>query len=149
MHRPDPTRSPRSSLISTRSSAERVSFDREEESEQHIVFAFSGREGASRYRFSSTRTAMHLPRMHRGPRAQRPAPWTPEGLLDRGLAGRSEHHRWIPFAVGLQMAGESIKDIQELAGHKTVAISVRYAHLSPDHKRSVMNLSRRASEGVK
>ncbi len=30
------------------------------------------------------------------------------------------------------MAGVSIKEIQELAVHKTIAMSARYAHLSPD-----------------
>ena len=43
------------------------------------------------------------------------------------------------FCCQLAMTGASIKDIQELAGHKTVTISARYAHLSPDHKRSVIN----------
>ena len=36
------------------------------------------------------------------------------------------------------MAGATIKEIQELAGHKTISISARYAHLSPDHKLSVI-----------
>jgi hypothetical protein len=37
------------------------------------------------------------------------------------------------------MAGATIKEIQELAGHKTITISARYAHLSPDHKLSVID----------
>jgi hypothetical protein len=37
------------------------------------------------------------------------------------------------------MAGATIKEIQELAGHKTISISARYAHLSPDHKLSVID----------
>jgi integrase len=37
------------------------------------------------------------------------------------------------------MAGARIKDIQELAGHKTVTMSARYAHLSPDHKLAVID----------
>jgi hypothetical protein len=32
----------------------------------------------------------------------------------------------------------TIKGIQELAGHKTIQMSVRYSHLSPDHKLSVI-----------
>jgi hypothetical protein len=38
----------------------------------------------------------------------------------------------------LAMAGATIKEIQELAGHKTISMSARYAHLSPDHKLSVI-----------
>jgi hypothetical protein len=37
------------------------------------------------------------------------------------------------------MAGATIKEIQELAGHKTVTMSARYAHLSPDHKLAVID----------
>ncbi len=37
------------------------------------------------------------------------------------------------------MAGATIKEIQELAGHKTITMSARYAHLSPDHKLSVLD----------
>jgi len=37
------------------------------------------------------------------------------------------------------MAGATIKEIQELAGHKTIAMSARYAHLSPDHKLAVID----------
>jgi site-specific recombinase XerD len=34
------------------------------------------------------------------------------------------------------MAGASIKEIQELAGHKTITMSARYSHLSPEHRLS-------------
>jgi hypothetical protein len=37
------------------------------------------------------------------------------------------------------MAGATIKEIQELAGHKTITMSAKYAHLSPDHKLSVID----------
>jgi hypothetical protein len=36
------------------------------------------------------------------------------------------------------MAGASIKEIQEAAGHKTIIMSARYSHLSPAHKQSVV-----------
>lgn len=36
------------------------------------------------------------------------------------------------------MAGASIKEIQEAAGHKTITMSARYSHLSPAHKLSVV-----------
>jgi hypothetical protein len=37
------------------------------------------------------------------------------------------------------MAGATIKEIQELAGHKKITMSARYAHLSPDHKLAVID----------
>jgi site-specific recombinase XerD len=46
------------------------------------------------------------------------------------------------------MAGASIKEIQELAGHKTISVSAKYAHLSPDHKLSVIERLSSTSEGV-
>jgi hypothetical protein len=32
------------------------------------------------------------------------------------------------------MAGVDLKTVQELMGHKTIAMTVRYAHLAPTHK---------------
>jgi site-specific recombinase XerD len=36
------------------------------------------------------------------------------------------------FCSKLAMKGVNLKAIQTLAGHKTIAMSARYAHLSPD-----------------
>ena len=49
------------------------------------------------------------------------------------------HSNRHTFCSWLAMAGATIKEIQELAGHKTIAMSARYAHLSPDHKLSVLD----------
>jgi site-specific recombinase XerD len=38
-----------------------------------------------------------------------------------------------PFASRLVMAGVDIRTVQELLGHKTIAITVRYSHLAPEH----------------
>ena len=38
----------------------------------------------------------------------------------------------------LAMAGATIEEIQEAAGHKTITMSARYSHLSPEHRLSVM-----------
>ena len=32
------------------------------------------------------------------------------------------------------MAGVDLKTVQELMGHKTIAMTARYAHLAPTHK---------------
>jgi integrase len=44
------------------------------------------------------------------------------------------------FASQLIMKGGSIKDAQELLGHKTMAMTLRYAHLSQEHKKIAVNL---------
>jgi integrase len=44
------------------------------------------------------------------------------------------------FASHLLMNGASLKDVQELLGHKTMEMTMRYAHLSQEHKRNAVNL---------
>ena len=38
------------------------------------------------------------------------------------------------------MNGASLKDVQELLGHKTMQMTHRYAHLSQEHKKKAVNL---------
>jgi len=38
------------------------------------------------------------------------------------------------FASRLVMAGVDLKTVQELMGHKTIAMTARHAHLAPTHK---------------
>ena len=47
------------------------------------------------------------------------------------------------FASWLALQGETILTIKELLGHKTLAMTTRYAHLMPDHKRqAALNLEK-------
>ena len=44
------------------------------------------------------------------------------------------------FASHMVMRGANIKEFQEILGHKTMAMTLRYAHLSQEHKKKAVNL---------
>jgi integrase len=64
-----------------------------------------------------------------------------------GLGDFRWHDLRHTFGSRLAMAGIDILTIKELMGHKTLAMTLRYAHLSPNHVgRAVDVLSRRATD---
>src|SRR5262249_39719315 len=61
-----------------------------------------------------------------------------------GLGVMGPHVLRHTFASRLVMAGVDLRTVQELMGHKSILMTMRYAHLSPDHKRAAMeSLERR------
>jgi site-specific recombinase XerD len=42
------------------------------------------------------------------------------------------------FISNLMMAGVDVRTVQELAGHKTISMTIRYAHLAPAHKQEAV-----------
>jgi integrase len=44
------------------------------------------------------------------------------------------------FISHLVMSGVDIRTVQQLAGHKTLAMTMRYAHLSPEHKMRAIDM---------
>ena len=44
------------------------------------------------------------------------------------------------FASHMIMRGASLKELQEILGHKTMSMTLRYAHLSAEHKKKAVNL---------
>ena len=44
------------------------------------------------------------------------------------------------FASHVLMRGGTLKDVQELLGHKNISMTMRYAHLSQEHKNKAVNL---------
>ena len=65
--------------------------------------------------------------------------WLQPCLTEAEIVGYVWHSNRHTFCSWLAMAGATIKEIQELAGHKTITMSARYAHLSADHKLSVID----------
>ncbi|MFA5794515.1 MAG: site-specific integrase [Candidatus Brocadiia bacterium] len=43
------------------------------------------------------------------------------------------------FASYLTMSGAGLRTVQELLGHKTITMTVRYSHLSPEHKQAAVD----------
>jgi integrase len=64
--------------------------------------------------------------------------WFHPCLEEAGITGFVWHANRHTFCSWLAMAGASIKEIQEAAGHKTITMAARYSHLSPAHKLSVV-----------
>jgi integrase len=64
--------------------------------------------------------------------------WFHPCLEEAGITGFVWHANRHTFCSWLAMAGASIKEIQEAAGHKTIMMAARYSHLSPAHRLSVV-----------
>jgi integrase len=63
------------------------------------------------------------------------------GALKRaGIEDFRFHDLRHTFASMILMAGGGLKDVQELLGHKTMAMTLRYAHLSQEHKMAAVRL---------
>ena len=44
------------------------------------------------------------------------------------------------FASQLVMAGADLMTVKELLGHKSIAMTLRYSHLAPAHRRRAVDL---------
>lgn len=53
-------------------------------------------------------------------------------LIEAKITDYTWHNNRHTFCSWLAMAGVSTKEIQVLAGHKTITMAARYAHLSPE-----------------
>ncbi|MEE8219871.1 MAG: tyrosine-type recombinase/integrase, partial [bacterium] len=59
---------------------------------------------------------------------------------EAGLEGITVHDLRHVFASRLRRLGASLGDIGEALGHKGVRMTLRYAHLSPDYMKGVVQL---------
>jgi integrase len=58
--------------------------------------------------------------------------WFEPVIKDAKITDYTWHNNRHTFCSWLAIAGVSIKEIQTLAGHKTITMAARYAHLSPE-----------------
>jgi site-specific recombinase XerC len=63
-----------------------------------------------------------------------------KALEDAGIEDCRFHDLRHTFASHMVMRGASIKEVQEILGHKSLTMTVRYAHLSQEHKKKAVNL---------
>ena len=63
-----------------------------------------------------------------------------KGALKRaGIENFRFHDLRHTFASHMIMRGASLKEVQEILGHKNIAMTMRYAHLSQEHKKKAVN----------
>jgi integrase len=60
--------------------------------------------------------------------------WFEQALMAAKIANFHWHDLRHTFASRLVMAGVDIRTVQELMGHKTIQVTLRYAHLAPEHQ---------------
>jgi len=63
-----------------------------------------------------------------------------KALQNAGIFDFRFHDLRHTFASQMIMRGASLKDVQEILGHKTLTMTLRYAHLSQEHKKKAVNL---------
>jgi integrase len=61
-------------------------------------------------------------------------------LIRAGIEDFKFHDLRHTFASQMVMKGASLKEVQEILGHKTMTMTMRYAHLSQEHKKKAVNL---------
>lgn len=65
-----------------------------------------------------------------------------------GLSNFHFHDLRHTFASRLVMGGQDIRTVQELLGHKSITMTLRYSHLSPIHRAKAVAILDRRSDGA-
>lgn len=68
-----------------------------------------------------------------------PRHWFEDAVADAQLRDFTWHDLRHTFASRLVMAGVDLRTVAELLGHKKIQMTMRYAHLAPQHKLDAVN----------
>jgi site-specific recombinase XerD len=63
-----------------------------------------------------------------------PRKWFVPALEEAKIEEFNWHDLRHTFASRLVMAGVDLRTVQQLMGHKTIQMTVRYSHLAPEHQ---------------
>ena len=80
---------------------------------------------------------------------QNPKGWFESARTKAGVKDFRWHDCRHTFCSRLAMAGVPLKTIQILAGHKTIAMTARYAHLAPNTLRSAVEMITEAAQAAR
>src|SRR5271170_3881227 len=69
-----------------------------------------------------------------------PKKWFETALRDAEIGNFTWHDLRHTFISRLVMRGADLRTVQELAGHKSITMTVRYSHLSPQHNQRTIEL---------
>jgi len=61
-------------------------------------------------------------------------------LKNAGITDFRFHDLRHTFASQVIMRGGDLKDVQDPLGHKSMSMTLRYSHLSQEHKKKAVNL---------
>jgi hypothetical protein len=77
-----------------------------------------------------------------------PREWFRKCLDEAKISNFTWHCLRHTFASRLVMAGVDLRTVQQLMGHKTIQMTIRYSHLAPEHQLSAVQLLCREQEGA-
>ena len=64
--------------------------------------------------------------------------WFPDAVTEAKIVDFHWHDLRHTFASRLVMAGVDIRTVQELLGHESITMTMRHAHLSPQHRATAL-----------
>lgn len=68
-----------------------------------------------------------------------PRHWFDDAVSEAGVRDFTWHDLRHTFASRLVMTGTDLRTVAELMGHRTIQMTMRYAHLAPEHKQAAVD----------